>query len=315
VRSSLVLGAGGLLGRSICRQLAIADPNSLIHQPPICWSDENQAKLNLSDAVSKWFDATGCDTWELFWCAGKATPNSSDALASLEQHYFMQALEILGAQIQTKETRSITIFLASSAGGVYGDTSSSIATELSTPAPLGRYGNVKISMETALRGFAEQSGCRAVIGRLSSLFGSEQNLTKRQGLLSYLAYSLALNQTINIFTSLTTTRNYLDVDTASRIILRHMRDKELASVVTRNICSPHNTSVAELITLSRQLSAKRLLIRLTNADQINNSRVATEFPDEVSSLTRSTLAESFAKLLQSTRLNLANSAVRHSQIA
>ena len=314
MRSSLVLGAGGLLGRSICRQLAIADLNSLIHQPTVFWSDENQAKLNLSDAVSKWFDTTGCDTWELFWCAGKATPNSSDALALLEQHYFMHTLEILGAQIQTKETRSITIFLASSAGGVYGDTSSSIATELSTLAPLGRYGNVKISMETALRGFAEQSGCRAVIGRLTSLFGSEQNLTKRQGLLSYLAYSLALNQTINIFTSLTTTRNYLDVDTASRIILRHMRDKKLASVVTRNICSPHNTSVAELITLSRQLSAKRLLIRLTNADQINNSRVATEFPDEVSSLTRSTLAESFAKLLQSTRLNLANSAVQNSRI-
>ena len=305
MKSSLVLGAGGLLGRSICRQLAIADPNTLIIQPKVCWSDEIQAKHHLAEAIHKWLENTGSEAWELFWCAGTATPNGRASFSSEEQRFFTYILEILGAKIQNEGTRAVAIFLASSAGGIYGDTLSSIATERSAPTPLGHYGYAKISMESALHNFAEQTGCRAIIGRLSSLYGNEQNLAKRQGLLSYLAYSLALNHTINIFTSLTTTRNYLDVDTASRIIIRHMRNNELTSITTRNICSPYNTSVAELITMSRKLSGRRLLVQLTNSDQTNNSRVATEFPDEVSSLTRTTLAEGFAKLLQSTRASLA----------
>lgn len=310
-----MLGAGGLLGRSICRQLVIADPNTVITRPKICWNDETQAMNDLTVAIHHWLGVTNCEAWELFWCAGTATPNSQASFSSQEQRLFAHILESLGTQIHNKETQTVTIFLASSAGGIYGNTLSSIATERSTPAPLGHYGSAKINMETALHDFVKQTKCRAVIGRLSSLYGSEQNLAKRQGLLSHLAHSLALNQTINIFTSLTTTRNYLDVDTASRIILRHMRNNELSSIATRNICAPYNTSIAELVTLSRQLSTKRLHIRLTDTDQTSNSRIATEFPDEVSSLTRTTLAEGFGRLLQSTRLGLANAVGQHSRVA
>lgn len=241
---------------------------------------------------------------EIFWCAGVATQRSEGSEVMDEQHRLRSVIQAIRDFRSRAEIHKLRIFFASSAGGVYGDTGSRLATESEAPKPLDPYGESKLKLERLLTAFCEEFEARLTIGRLSSLYGERQNLTKAQGLLSHLAMSIASSRPLNIFTSLSSTRNYLDARTAARISVMQTRIDDPAVVRTRNICSPYNVSVAELVSLGRLLSGGGLRILQTGSAEPSNSRIATNFSDEVSAFTRSTLAEGLSSLVAHARREL-----------
>lgn len=275
------------------------------------WRVTQQVELDIGREVDTWLATTDADQLEAYWCAGRATPRSSDGANIEERQYFETFLNALRRSLRPAQAQRLTIFFASSAGGVYGDTMFKVASEQSKPNPTDSYGASKLRLESTLSEFALTSHCRAVIGRITSLYGTEQDPTKRQGLLGHLANSVVAGRPLELFANLSTTRNYLDVETAARIAVTHVRRKDLSSTLLRNICAAQNVSIAEMLALARQLSGRRVLVRQLALERAANSRIETSYPDEVTSISRITLAEGLAMLVREARLRLSAPTANH----
>lgn len=300
--TSLVIGSGGLLGRSVAHHLKMSGSAESVICPTITWSDPSLATTQLQTSLRSYLTGNEHrDSMEIYWCAGIATQRTVGNETELEQHFLHQVLSVISSAISQRPVKSLRLFFASSAGGVYGDTRHSVASETNEPRPQDSYGNAKLDLELRLRQFAKDTSTSVVIGRLSSLYGRRQNMQKRQGLLSHLAVAIAKSQPIEIFTSLSSTRNYLDSDSAARIAVDQMRRLVNGEVRLRNICAPYNVSVAELLSLSKQLAGRNLRIIQTGHSQPSNSRIVTMFSSETASLTRMTMAEGLSSLVRAAR--------------
>lgn len=296
---SLVFGSGGLLGKSVNEALKVTAVRGPIIRPSISWYHSAQASEQIEASVEE-FLAVGdpSEHKEIYWCAGVATQRTVGDETDQERRYIGN---ILAAIRSNRPPTNLRLFFASTAGGVYGDTGTQIASETSASNPRDAYGHTKLELEAELRRFAQSTSSGLVIGRLSSLYGSQQNMQKRQGLLSHLALAIARSHPLEIFTSLSSTRNYLDSRTAAKIAVHHMRSIGLSEVRMRNICAPYNVSVAELLSLAKYLAGRSLRTIHTGSSRPDNSRIATMFPGEVTSLTRTTMAEGLASLVQAAR--------------
>ena len=243
----------------------------------------------------------------MYWCAGAGSPRSGAAANEQEYSAYQTALQQIEQTVHRNQAQMTTIFFASSAGGIYGPTGQRIATETTSTRPIDAYGRSKAALEQLTTEFSELIGVRIVIGRISSIYGDYQDFRKRQGFIAHLAFSIAARQPITIFTNLATTRNYLDATTAGAVLVHYVQRSREPSSIVRNICAPYDTSVAELLTLTKQISGRRVEIAYTGASEIDNSRISTHFEDEISHLIRTTLPAEFAKLIQRFRMSLAES--------
>lgn len=306
---SLVIGAGGLLGQSITNELLINQPVGEVICPVVTWRERSVAESQLKVAVENWLASDNDSPKELYWCAGIGTPRGDPRYLVDEWDFLQHVLRTIESNKELNQLSSLKIFFASSAGQVYGNTGLAIATESTEPRPSDEYGHSKLRLETLLSSFAGRANCSLMIGRLSSLYGSQQNMKKRQGLVSHIAYALAHSLPVEIFTSLSTTRNYLDAVSAARVAIFQTRLAPHAGARLRNICAPFNTSVAELIALSRQIAGRRLMVKYVGGEVPDNSRIATEFPEEVGALIRTTLAEGVAGLVATARQSMATKGV------
>ena len=303
----LVFGARGLIGRAVVENLSKNSSSQIIQTPRIDWSSELNTKLGVTQAIHEWLKQPDCDEWEMYWCAGVGRPQSGVAANEQECSAYQTALQQIEQIMHHDQAQMTTAFFTSSAGGFYGPTGQGIATETTSTRPIEAYGRSKAALEQLTTELAQRTGVRTVIGRLSSIYGEHQDFRKRQGLIAHLAFSIAARQPITIFTNLATTRNYLDAATAGAVLVHYVqRSKEPTSIV-RNICAPYDTSVAELLSLTKQVSGRRVEIAYTGAAEINNSRISSHFENEVSHLIRTTLPTEFAKLIQRFRMSVAES--------
>ena len=205
-----VIGSGGLLGSSLNR--ALSGQRRFAAQR-VDW-ESPYAPNSLATDARKFVDAAGEGGWTVYWCAGSGVIGSGAASLEQETKLLHGILEVLRASVPG------TVFLSSSAGGVYGGTSSVPINEASTENPLSDYGRNKLIQESGLIDWAAETRSRAVIGRMSNLYGPGQDLSKPQGLISQLCLSALLRRPISIYVSLDTLRDYLYVDDCSQAILQ-----------------------------------------------------------------------------------------------
>ena len=128
------------------------------------------------------------------------------------------------------------VFLASSAGGLYAGSTPAPFDERTVPRPLVAYGRAKLAMESAVERLAADTGLRAVLGRLSNVYGPGQTLGKPQGLLSQLCLADATGRPLPVFVSMDTIRDYLYAGDAARMVVRSIalaRDEPAGTVVTK----------------------------------------------------------------------------------
>lgn len=305
MKACLVFGSGGLIGRAVVDTLEKTHFGQIIYTPRITWASEPTAQAEIGRAVHEWLAQSQCEGWELYWCAGAGSPRSGVAANEQERSLYRTVLHQIEQAVQTNQAQRITIFFSSSAGGVYGSTGQTIATELSVPQPTDDYGKSKFELERVTTEFSQRTGIGSVIGRISSVFGEHQDLQKRLGLITHLAFSIAARKPISIFTNLATTRNYIAAVTAGAVIVHYVRCSKGSESILRNVCAPYDTSVAELLTLTKQVTGHRVEIAYSGAAEMDNSRISTNFADEICHLTRSSLPAEFARLINLFRISVA----------
>lgn len=262
-----VVGRGGLLGSCVEREIssAVWHPERLI-----TWSDPNQLRESIADAV--WGFRTRLavesrDGWCVYWCAGNGvvgTPADHLASETASLHFFLDRLGV--ALGDPKIALTGRVFLASSAGGVYGGSAEHPMTEATPPRPISDYGRAKLEQEEVLRDWArERPTVSTLVGRLSNLYGPGQHLDKPQGLISHISRCLIFGVPVRIYVPLDTIRDYLFAeDAAKRItagVTRLGREAPRGGLhITKVYGSGNETTVGGLIGVFRQIAKRQLRV-------------------------------------------------------
>jgi UDP-glucose 4-epimerase len=246
-----VIGAGGLLGSGVRRALA-ADPNWMLHPAEsLPWGDPAAIRERAASTAHDLIAAAAANgqRWAIFWVAGAATTATSEQTIELERAQFVSVIAAIEAA--SEGTSGGSLFVASSAGGIYGGAVHPPFDERSVPAPASAYGRFKLEVEGIAAEFAARSGIPVLIGRIANLYGPGQHLDKLQGLISQLLLAHFNRKPVQVYVPLETVRNYLFVDDCARLMLsamsRLVEEAVPHGVVTKVLCSDQNVSISSLL--------------------------------------------------------------------
>jgi UDP-glucose 4-epimerase len=173
-------------------------------------------------------------------------------------------LDLLGHHLAAADDRAPGyVFLASSAGGVYGGNRADLLTEETVPRPGSAYGAHKLRLEDTLKNWADRfSNVSCLIGRISTLYGPGQDMRKPQGIVAHLSRCVIHRQQVSIYVPLDTRRDYLFVDDCahqiaaclSRLMTGHPQ------ILTKIFASERSTSIAQIIGIFFRIAKHRSLI-------------------------------------------------------
>lgn len=207
-----VVGAGGLLGRQVTRRLP--DPLTVTDIP---WSTPERANNLLRQGIHVLLERAAGGPWNVAWCAGAGVVATPVEQVEQERVVFDRFLDDLRSAAGPCSRGAV--FFASSAGGLYADSSGPPFTERTEPRPRTPYGHAKLAMEGSLRELAESTGARVLIGRIANLFGPGQNLAKPQGLVSQICLTHLTGQPLSLYVPADTRRDYLYVEDCARMVV------------------------------------------------------------------------------------------------
>jgi len=248
-----IIGAGGLLGGALTRQL---NRNQLFRTLPnetINWADRDHVQHSFERNYQQLLTQAGTDPWTVIWAAGHASTSSTH----LDTRQELDTLQLLINVMNKFSTNSQgTFFLTSSAGGVYAGSQDPPFTINTKPNPTSAYGELKLTQENLAKEQLTRT-CRVVIGRISNLYGPGQDINKLQGLISQLAVSALTKKPLNIFVSLDTMRDYIYVDDAAETVI-HLLDSDSENPSTHVVASGHPVSLGYLIQLAQGISRARI---------------------------------------------------------
>ncbi len=243
---ALVIGQGGLVGKSVACELR--NSISVFDSPRrINWNSQTSALTDIENVIHDFFRAVDGGSWAIFWCAGKGSFNSTALQMAYETELFSRLLD----NVASHKSRNGRVVFVSSAGGVYGSKSHGLIDGSTPTAPNSDYGMAKLQQEENLRLFSTRTHIKSVICRLSTVYGSGQDMHKSQGLITHLCLSSMLRRHADIFVSLSTSRNYVFNQDAGRLIIESglQSDAQFVGqdVSVHRISAPQSHSIAEVV--------------------------------------------------------------------
>lgn len=269
-----VVGRGGLLGRHV--EAASGGVELWRPREALTWGSRNAAAALAREARAFFARASGTDAaWRLFWCAGAGVVATSPEALAAETEVLREFFASLASGVAADRTLAArgTVFLASSAGGVYaGSPAAPPYNEESPVAAIAPYGLAKLEQEAIAVATADAAGFDLLVGRLSNLYGEGQNLSKPQGLIAHVGRAALLRQAISIYVPLDTIRDYLFAPDAARMIVdaverreRHREDGGDPAVTAKIFASEVETTVAAVLATWRRVLKRPLHISLSSS--------------------------------------------------
>jgi UDP-glucose 4-epimerase len=247
---TLVIGAGGLLGSAIVRRLTAP-----IAARGIAWTDPDRAAIGLESAVQDLArSADGGAT--VIWVAGRAVIASSADEIDAETRTFARFLDVVERHLGMDGTRFL---LASSAGALYAASTGAPFDEGTDPAPLSDYGRGKLEQERLLTEWAVRTGGRAIAARLATVYGTGQDPTKAQGLVTALCRSVMTRAPVRVFVPLDTRRHLVWEEDAARAIIAHAHGTGVPSgdMAVRVVATPSSVTIGETIATVARVTRSR----------------------------------------------------------
>jgi UDP-glucose 4-epimerase len=246
-----VLGSRGLLGSATSTALR---GHACEWRPgaPLAWHDPHHLVGQLAGSIHGLAtDACG-GPWWVVWCAGAGVVGTTGVTLAAETQAFDHLLRHLGVALADgRLAPGGTVFLASSAGGVYAGSWPPPFDELTMPDPISDYGRAKLVQERALATFVAEHPVRAVVGRISNLYGPGQDLAKGQGLISQLCRAHLQGRPVSIYVPLDTIRDYVFAPDCGRMVARLLQLVDQGSapgtLITKVLASQQGTTVGAVL--------------------------------------------------------------------
>jgi UDP-glucose 4-epimerase len=245
----------GLVGRALERAIG---PAGLWRSPTFSWNDPDRVAVELRHATRAFLDSTSQRPWQVAWCAGAGVVATPPEALRRETETLSRLLEALGTG--SSGGNRGTLFLASSAGGVYGGSVGPPFSEATTPRPISPYGAAKLEQEQRATEWAQGVGANLLVGRLANLYGPGQDLAKPQGLISQLVKAAVRRQPTGIYVSLDTSRDYLFAEDCGGLVaggldrLQAMAQLRRGSMTVTKIFASHRpVTVATILAEFRRV--------------------------------------------------------------
>lgn len=278
-RPFLVIGAGGLLGGALVRELS--GRGTPVATATVPWSDSDGTVSAIQAAVRLAYEQWGRD-WTFAWCAGAGVTGTTREALAMELKTLTRVVEALVDDHGTCPARA---FYASSAGGVYAGAEAPPFTEETTPRPLAPYGEAKLAAESAFARLTH-GGTTVLVGRISNLYGPGQDMSKDQGLISRLCRSFLVREPVGVYVSLDTIRDYLFVDDCAAMVVDAMAALTAdqgthGTVVTKIIAAQQSASIASLLGQCRAVFGRPVLVRMASSPQANQQARDLRFASRV----------------------------------
>jgi UDP-glucose 4-epimerase len=261
-----IVGAGGLLGSHVLRA-AESNPSFRCFAPPggrLPWGDAERLDAAFAAATAAFLraagDGAGSD-WAILWCAGGGVVASPPQELAADRRAWEGFLTTLGAALDAGPRLEGRLLLASSAGGVWGGSTERPITESTPPRPLAGYGEMHLGRERALAAFvARRPGVRAVVARLSNLYGPGQRFDKPQGLISHVSRSVLLRRPVHLYVPLDTLRDYFFAEDAGFALVAALGAATGGIPGLRLVASEEPTSIAELLAVFHRVTRRRVAV-------------------------------------------------------
>ncbi len=259
-----VLGRGGFLGGWIARVLSGEIPGARPWPAlprPLSWSDPARSASGLEEEAERFADDVRADgaSWTVLWCAGAGGIGTPPARLDAETEALRRLLDALGRRSERLGPGKLV--LASSAGGVYGDSSELPLTEDSPCRPISAYGRNKLVQERLCLEWSERTGLGpALVARISNLYGPSRG--RPAGLVGRIARSVVRHEAVHVYVPMDTLRDYLHVRDAARAILGPLGTLSASEV--RLVASGQSTSIGSLVGMVARIAKRRPRIVLAS---------------------------------------------------
>ena len=285
-----VVGGSGLLGSALRRRI----PHPFEPQP-VPWGTD-AAVPTLTEDLDRFLARVGPgDRWTVYWAAGAGvigTPQDALARETSTVRGFVRELASRAGQ-----GRGV-FFLASSAS-VYAGSRGAPFTEATPPVPESDYARARLEQEHVVAE-ALAGRLRHVIGRITTLYGTGQNLSKGQGIISTMCLQLLRRQPLRLTVPMDTLRDYVYADDASAVIERLVAAAHASDDLDtrlRLVCNGSPVSLAVLTGEVRAVShrgvgVQRVIVPL--GQHARDLRVRSLFTEETADVPRTPLPVAIA---------------------
>ncbi len=310
MRRVWVLGAGGMLGRAVTRELCRNVVDTYRYREPFDWRNQPHVLAQFEEAISEFMAGLVVgDTWEIYWAAGVGSMGSSNADLDTETAALEGFLGSLAHHLSACNVPGLFGF-ASSAGALYAGSKDFEITEQTPVTTANDYAKAKLVQERLLMDFVSQQDMASVlIARFSTLYGPGQAQGKRQGLLSHIARCALRHKPVEIFVPLDTSRDYLFIDDAASDFIGslHAIRAEHERFQIRIIAAERSVTISEIVATFNRLNKRRLRVvcNRNNLSALYASRVAYRSVSPLAAgrcIRRHTLLEGAAALLCAERI-------------
>lgn len=245
---NLVIGETGFIGNSIKKRLKESldfDPNSW----DISTLGQNIEKLKNIDGL------------KVYWAAGNNGNYSTKIEIEREiklVSFFLQKVKEIGLNIKQ-------INLISSAGSIYAGSMDSSITEMSLENPISEYGKSRIKIENLFKDYSKLNNIQINIFRLTNVFGYKSKNKLNSGVINNLILANINRFSLNIFVSLYTKQDYIDINFASKNIVSIAENRFITQnsipktyILSRN----HSHSIQEIVAIINRITNKKTPIRM-----------------------------------------------------
>lgn len=302
----MLLFGSGLLGSAILRAVRPdATSRTLCVAATIPWHDKPTAVDAVRVHVESLLSSES-PRYDVYWCAGRATPRGDGSLADDEVNYFESLMAELEKASPEQRAR-VRVFVASSAGALYSTSNDLAATETTPVEVRDSYGAAKARVESVAVDCAYRMDFGLVVGRISSLFGPGQSLDKPQGLLNHVAWSVLTRQPVVIHVDRMSTRNYLHVADAADLAVECMGSCQASEIRIQNVCSHRHYSIAEIIQIAERTFARRANVIYAGSGIRSDLRVTSDHPELIRRHSRRSLASGFGGIATDLRIQFGRS--------
>lgn len=305
-----VLGAGGMLGAAVTRELRRCGAEVYRFHEPFDWRSSEQVRVQFAQAIQEFLARLAADdSWEIYWAAGVGSMGSSRSDLDGETSALGGFLGLLEQRLSACGVPGVLGF-ASSAGALYAGSQDFEITEATPVTVANDYAAAKLAQEQLLEAFASRQGtARVLVARFSTLYGPGQAQGKRQGLLSHIARCALRHQPVEIFVPLDTSRDYLFIDDAARDFIDSSQALRAGGerLQVRIIAAERSVTISEIVATFNRLNKRRLRVvcNRNNLSALYAPRVAYRSVSPLAAgrdIHRHTLLEGAAALLRAERM-------------
>ena len=248
MKKVLVIGGSGFLGNNICQYLV--KQNYEVY----CFDLVQPAKLeNMHFIKGDFFNEQDLEDAIIDKdCVIHAvsTMNPGNSNVAYMQGYkrdFLQTIRLCDMLLDKK----IKLIFLSSGGTVYGNHLKQPIDETVLPHPINHYGNIKLSIENAMRAFNYQMNTNFIIARVSNPYGHGQDFHKGVGFVDAVIKNAIKGIPIEIWGDGENVRDYVYVDDVCEMLgclIEYSGEED-----TFNISSGTGTSQNEVIEIIKKM--------------------------------------------------------------